>query len=114
MATFTWTPQKVFTYGSNFKTLVSKFDSGKEQRRKKWTAKKRGFHLEMPTTNLTDTAAILAFFEAREGQYDPFTWTNPLTSVLYTNTIRFDADSLVIHYRGPNMRQLEFDFIEII
>jgi len=112
METFTWIPQKTFEYGSEYKTNISTFGGGKEQRRKKYSSGRGIFHLSFPTCPNADAEAILSFFDARYGAYESFYWVHPLTSVTYT--VRFVSDSLKIKYINPNCRSLDFDFKEVV
>ena len=56
-----------------FKTIVTKFESGKEQRRSK-RGPKRKFRLQFDkTTNYNnDAQAMWEFFKARKGKFEPF------------------------------------------
>lgn len=49
----------------------------------------------------TDLATLKAFWEARKGSYEEFTFTDPDTGVT-TNKCRFDQDALDMRYVGPN------------
>lgn len=74
--TITWVPQRIYTPGSRFRTLVSPFENGAEQRRKKWGAVKNEFILEFSGLTPAVINAIRNFYEAREGKYDVFTFPN--------------------------------------
>jgi len=107
METFNFTPQKTYEYGTKWKTNVSTFGEGKEQRRKKYSLPIRIFHWEAPTCPTGDAANIQDFFNARFGSYEAFYWTNPIDSIIYT--VRFVEDSLKIEYINFNIRKVSFD-----
>jgi hypothetical protein len=79
-----------------YNTLVTKMESGKEQRRSKRPPIRR-FVLEFnKTTNYNDDAqAMWDFFVARKGKYEPFIfdWEKPDGSVEEV-TVRFAQDTL--------------------
>ena len=106
-----WSPQFVFTYGPQFRTVVSDFESGKEQRRQKWSADRKRFHLVYVVSS-TVAALILAEFETLKGAYSTMSWTNPADTTSYT--VRFVEDSLSLQYLTTTAVRLEFDFIEVI
>nr|DAR57085.1 MAG TPA: TIGR02217 family protein [Caudoviricetes sp.] len=107
-----WSPQFVFAYGPQFKTEISSFESGKEQRRQKWSTDRKRFHLVYNHIAAATAAAILAEFESCKGAFSTFSWTNPADSTSYT--VRFVEDSLQLQYVTTNVVKLEFDFIEVI
>lgn len=111
METLSYNPQKTYEYGSEWRTNVSTFGEGKEQRRKKYSASVKIFHWESPTCPVADADAIQAFFDARYGSYGAFYWVNPLDSVTYT--VRFVSDSLKITYVNPRCRSVSFDLKEV-
>jgi phage-related protein len=49
----------------------------------------------------TDLATLQAFWVARKGRYEEFTFTDPDTATT-TAKCRFDQDSLEVRYAGPN------------
>ena len=112
MAIFTWTPQLVYSYSPGYRTLISTFESGKEQWRQKWSVPRRRFHLVWNAISKSDADAIRAFFEARKGAYESFTFQNPADSISYT--VRFIEDSLTQEFITPTICRLECDFIEVI
>lgn len=107
-----WSPQFVFTYGPEFKTLVTDFESGKEQRRQKWSTDRKRFHLVYNAIPASTASSILTEFESNKGAYSTFTWTNPADTTQYT--VRFVEDSLQLQYVTTTVVRLEFDFIEVV
>lgn len=108
---FTLTPDFTFDESPQFSTLISQFENGYEQRRAKWSAPLRKFHLVYQNRSRTDMELVKAFFIAKMGKYDSFTWTNPNDSVEYT--VRFDADQLKFSNPIYGLFDFEFDFIEV-
>ncbi len=90
METFAWEPAQVIEEEIRFRTLITPFESGKEQRRSKgvprrvWTMKFSRLKAEGDQ--------IWAFYVARKGVYEAFLWTNPIDGQQYT--VRFLEDSL--------------------
>ena len=61
----------------NYKTLVTSFEDGKEQRRKKWSSPKRIFTINLRGKSQTIEDRIWDFYKSREGMYDTFYFENP-------------------------------------
>ncbi len=97
MASFPLTPDFVFTQTTEFSTVMSEFENGAEQRRAKWASDFKKFDCRFENRPKTDFTTLQAFFEAREGKYDTFEFTNPEDSVVYT--VRFDDDKLEISHK---------------
>lgn len=111
MSDFTYTPDYSFQETPQFRTLVSEFETGWEQRRAMWADALRQWKLVFKTRTLTETNAIIAFFEAKLGAYDQFTWTNPNDSTEYT--VRFVEDSLQVDRISYNIFDLSLMFKEV-
>ena len=73
-----WRPQVITPYSGRvrYKTLITPFESGKEQRRQKQTKGKNGFTCSWNALDKTTYFAIKAFFEARGGAYETFNFPN--------------------------------------
>ncbi|MBI4227671.1 MAG: DUF2460 domain-containing protein [Candidatus Omnitrophica bacterium] len=74
---FPLTPDFVYEPGDRFRTLVSEFESGKEQRRALWSAGLAQFLVRKRFVSSADIAALRAFFKARKGAYDYFWFDDP-------------------------------------
>lgn len=76
--TITWVPQVVeaYSFGPEFKTAVSEFGNGGEQRRQKWSRQRYHFYLSFNGLSDTVINAIRVFFEARAGAYEAFNFPN--------------------------------------
>jgi phage-related protein len=60
-----------------FKTLVSEFESGREQRRAKWgTNSRRRFRINFEVLEKSDADILYNFYIARQGSYDNFYFVN--------------------------------------
>lgn len=74
MAAFPSTPVATWPYviEPQWKTLITEFDSGEEQRRQKWIYSK--YNVRIGFTGLSATAAgnIYEFYQARRGAYEAF------------------------------------------
>ncbi len=74
--TTTWKPSYVYPYGPTYRTVISRFESGKEQRRQKWSSPRHAFNLTFNALASSTADAIRVFFDARAGSYDTFTYPN--------------------------------------
>lgn len=73
-----------------FRTLITQFESGREQRRAKGSPRRR-WELRFRKGQL-DADALWAFYVARRGAYEPFLWENPVDGQAYL--VRFERDNL--------------------
>ncbi|KKQ09682.1 MAG: hypothetical protein US20_C0005G0002 [Candidatus Pacebacteria bacterium GW2011_GWF1_36_5] len=73
-ATFNFNYKRAHQISSEWKTIIDEMYTGGEQRRNQWTQSRKSWALDFDK-NSTDTAAIMAFFDARKGQYEAFYWT---------------------------------------
>jgi len=86
-------PSPSYKIESNFKTLVSDFDDGSEQRNRQWRFPKRSVSLKYNALTQTNRDALHEFYRYQYGSYKPF-WF-----------IDFKArswDDEYIGYAGPN------------
>lgn len=111
MADFTLVPDYSFETTRNWKTLISNFENGVEQRRQKWSANLKSWKLIYKNQSATDKGTILTLFEAKKGSFTSFTWTNPEDSTDYT--VRFKEDSLVISFNSARLYDIEFELIQV-
>lgn len=111
MANLTLSPDYVYEEKVNFKTLVTEFESGYEQRRAKWATPLRRFKLLYKARTSTDFGTIKSLFIEKLGAYDTFTWTNPNDSTTYT--CRFVEDSLAFEEQAYDIYNFEFEIIEV-
>ena len=71
--------------------LETEFENGVVQKRKKWSQARKRFQLTFNVNTLTEITEIKDYFIARDGSYDTFTFTEPLSSTAYT--VRFKENS---------------------
>ncbi len=73
-----WRPQLItpYSFDRTWNTVLSQFESGKEQRRKKWSASKSGFNLFFNAQEEDTLLAIRNFYDARFGRSATFTYPN--------------------------------------
>lgn len=91
MEKFNWEAYNVYTERVEFKTLISKYESGSEQRRAKWAYPLRRFILQFEMSDWqTEAEEIFNFFIARKGSFEAFEWDNPNDNKTYT--VRFEED----------------------
>ena len=61
----------------HFRTLVTPFESGKEQRRAKWSTPRRSFSLTYNGRRYDRMQELWTFYKNRQGAYDTFYFENP-------------------------------------
>lgn len=111
MATLSENPDFTYEEEIEYKTLVTKFENGVEQRRSKWANPLRRFRFVYKSRSQTDFETVRDFYNARLGQYESFTWTNPNDSTSYT--IRFEADTLRFKRKAYQVYDFEFMAVEV-
>ena len=111
MADFAYTPDYVYNEEITFLTQVIQMEDGGEVRNS-YGSPRRMFALEYEDATESTKDSILAFFQARYGRYDTFTWTNPNDDVSYT--VRFVDESLEINETQEEFYVIKMKFIEII
>jgi hypothetical protein len=76
----------------NYKTLISNFENGAEQRRNKWSQGKLSFSLVYKILTAAQMTILWDFYIARKGSFESFTYTDVISATAYT--VRFSEDSL--------------------
>lgn len=107
-------PTRPLVEGVQANSIITTFDSGHEQRRKKGRSR-RTFELTYPVLTQAAYQTLFDFFLARLN-VESFTWIHPLSKVVYT--VRFNQDTL----QGSNIHQsrhhklftMSFKLIEVI
>ncbi len=74
--TVTWAPSFGFSFQPEYDTLVSSYEDGGEQRRRKRTRAKHRFFLSFDARANATIDAIVTFFKARYGSYSSFNFPN--------------------------------------
>lgn len=97
MATFTYRPDrpvKIETIDSTLIQSIGKY----EQRRLMTSGLQKMFNFSFSLRLTTEADAIEAFYVARDGAVESFTWVDPITSSSYT--LRFVPNSFRREYIG--------------
>lgn len=112
MSDFAYTPDFTLTEEPTFKTDITEYENGVEQRRKAWASARREWKLVFKNRTLTEINLIKSFFLGKYGAFSSFTWTNPNDSTEYT--VRFKQDSFVFERKGYNAYDAETVFIQVL
>ena len=110
-ADFTYTPDYVFTETPQYKTLISTFENGVEQRRAKRSASIKSWKLMFNNRTKTDADAIKSFLNTKLGAFTSFTWVNPNDNTQYT--VRFIEDSIDFALVSYQIYTLSFSLVEV-
>jgi len=86
-------PSPSYKIESNFKTLISDFDDGAEQRNRQWRFPKRSVSLQYNALTQTNRDALHEFYRECYGSYNPF-W--------FVDFKARSWDDEYIGYAGPN------------
>lgn len=96
LAKFVWKANRAWQDGIQYNTLITQYESGKEQRRSKGLPRRK-FILEFEKATITNSDAqeIWDFFMARRGRLESFLWDYPKSDdSIEEVTVRFDMDAL--------------------
>jgi len=96
---FDFKANRVYDDTITYKTLITRYENHREQRRGKGEPRRR-FSLFFEKKE-TEAEAIRDFFKDRRGRLKPFKWVNPRTGEEIT--VRFDVDEL--------SRSVEYDVL---
>lgn len=79
MAVFPNTPEPEYPEVTTpqYRTLVTDFQSGKEQRRQLWSFPKRSFALKYGALDQSESDIVYNFFNARKGRFETYTFFFP-------------------------------------
>lgn len=105
-------PDFVLTHTPSYKTLVSKFENGAEQRRAKWSTSISKWSLSYSNRSQDDLNTIKTLFDARKGQATAFYWTNPINSTQYL--VRFASDEISFSLKAYGIYDFSFDLQEVL
>jgi len=70
-------PKEPVLITPRFKTLISDFESGGEQRRQKWLYAKYDVQIAFPLLEMSDIQTLWDFYMARKGAYEAFWFFDP-------------------------------------
>lgn len=96
----------------SYKTLVSTFENGVEQRRAKRASVIREWRLEYRNRSSADLGTIRTLFNSKYGALTSFTWDNPEDSTTYT--VRFKEDSFTYAYKSYGIYDFSFTLVEVL
>ena len=111
MSDFNFNPDFVIDEEVEFKTLVSQYESGAEQRRRKWENPRRRWRLRFNTRAKTELDNVKSFFLGKKGSFLEFTWMNPNDGVEYL--VRFLEDSFRFVLKAYQVYDYELGLIEV-
>lgn len=94
-----------------FAVLISAFESAAEQRRKKHGKQLRSWRVTSSPITEADADAWQAFYEARSGPFETFSWESPIDEVTYT--VRFGEGSYAQTF-GGGVRTCAATFVEVV
>jgi phage-related protein len=111
MADFTLTNYSKVEEIIEFKTLVTRFENGSEQRRNKWGNPLKTFRLSYQNRPESEVDSLKTFFEEKKGAYTAFTFDNPNDETEYN--VRFASDSLEVKRVAYDVYDFSFDLKEV-
>jgi len=111
MADFITVPDFVIEEEPAFDTLISKQVLGVDQERSKRAYALRKWRLRFFNRTQAELNIVRDFFIARKGQFEVFSWNNPIDSEDFY--VRFEKDSLKYKYRAYNVYDIECIFQEV-
>lgn len=103
MAAFPETPVPTWSYivEPEWRTLITPFDSGKEQRRQTWTYAKYNVVLSYYGQPSSASETIWKFFQARKGAYGAFHFFDPLDASSHVDLYVGIGDSTTVSFSLP-------------
>ena len=94
-----------------YKTIISQFENGAEQRRAKRSGAITEYKLVYKNISQADIDTIIALHNTSKGALSSFTWLHPISAE--TITVRFKEDSLSYVCTSYGIYQCEFILITI-
>ena len=73
---FWWQVNIPFNETVDWNVLVTAYEDGKEQRRKKWSQPKRSYEITLTGRQDTEMKQVWDFYNSRSGSFDTFYFTN--------------------------------------
>lgn len=111
MADFTLTNYSKVEESTEYKTLITRFENGSEQRRNKWGSALKTFHVTYQNRPESEADDLRTFFDNEMGAYGTFTFKKPNDSTEYT--VRFATDTLEIKRIAYDAYDISFDLKEV-
>jgi uncharacterized protein (TIGR02217 family) len=94
-----------------FKTIITQYENGVEQRRAKWATPIREFSLSYKNRSATDFCCARDFYLCKCGGLCSFTWENASDACCYT--VRFKEDSLMFRLISYCIWDFSFNLIQV-
>ena len=111
MSDLTSAPDYVYDEEIQFKTLVTEFENGSEQRRAKWASPLRRFTLSYRNRLTSEMETVKTLFTESLGKALSFTWTNPNDNVEYD--VRFLEDSFKFSNKAYGVYDFEISLQQV-
>lgn len=93
-------PSIPFQVFSEFRTIVSQTDTGKEYRRRKWLYPKRRLRLQYGRRPQSEIESLFRFYHARRGKYEDFIFIFPY-SVTWEDEFIGKGDGTTTAFKLP-------------
>lgn len=104
-------PDFQFVQTEEWKTLVSQFENGVEQRRAAWATPLKKWKLQFVNRLLADFQTIQTLFNSKKGAYDSLSWDNPNDGSTYW--VRFEDDKIDFTLKAYQIYDFEFTLVQI-
>jgi len=110
----TITPSYSIVHDIEFRTLVSSFENGAEQRRNKWSQGKRQWTLVYNALTTSQILDLYNFYTSQKGAYTSFTYTDWMSSTSTSFTVRFADDKLSYEGFSKRLRRTGIKLIQVL
>lgn len=100
-----------FTKSAGFKTLISNFENGAEQRRNKWSRSKLQFSLSYDLLSPSNVLILWNYYQCRKGSFEAFPYYDPITTTYYS--VRFAEDNLSFDQFAKNISRTGIKLIQV-
>ena len=111
MADLNLKPDFMYEQKPSWKTLVSSFENGAEQRRSKWSQSLVEYKLQFTNRPQAELDALLSLFNTKKGAFSSFTWAHPASSE--DVVVRFKEDSLSYVAVAFGVYNFEFELVQV-
>lgn len=107
-------PSYSIVHEIEFKTLVSSFENGAEQRRNKWSQGKRQWTLVFDALTTAQIDTLYNFYTSQKGAYTSFTYTDWMSSTSTSFTVRFAEDRMSYEGFSKRLRRTGLKLIQVL
>lgn len=105
-------PSQTFSETVTFRTIISPFETGREQRRGKGTREKYSFKLVYDKRERTEIDVLWDFYIDQQGSLGAFNFQHPITGINYI--CRFVQDSMSREIFEYNIENTGLELVEVI